>query len=83
MVEILVNAENVEKREVFYKWDLIKYDKDDNKFADCAIAGSVDYLVSDDKHFNVLKKIKFPPLKVLKTNEFMKILMLMQKKYYP
>jgi len=46
----------------------------DNKFVDCAIAGNVDYLVSNDKHFNCLKKIDFPKLNLLSIDEFMDLL---------
>ncbi|MBW8048790.1 MAG: putative toxin-antitoxin system toxin component, PIN family [Cytophagales bacterium] len=74
IVELLVKADNVEKREIFYKWNLIEADKEDNKFVDCAIAGGVDYLVSNDSHFDVLKNIHFPPVTLLKIDEFMKIL---------
>lgn len=74
IVELLVKADNVEKREIFYKWNLIEADKDDNKFVDCAIAGGVDYLVSNDRHFDVLKNIYFPPVTLLKIDGFMKIL---------
>ena len=50
--EMLLSLSNVKKNDVFYKWNLIEIDKDDNKFVDCAVAGNADYLVSNDKHFN-------------------------------
>jgi len=45
IIKMLVTLSNVEKTEVYYRWDLIESDKDDNKFVDCAITGNVDYLV--------------------------------------
>ena len=72
--EMLLSLQNVHKQEVYYKWSLIEKDKDDNKFVDCAIAGNVDYLVSNDKHFNCLKKIDFPKLNLLSIDEFMDLL---------
>lgn len=72
--EMLLSLQNVNKQEVYYRWGLIKEDKDDNKFIDCAIAGNVDYLVSNDKHFNCLKKIDFPKLNLLSIDEFMDLL---------
>ena len=72
--EMLLSLQNVHKQEVYYKWGLIEKDKDDNKFVDCAIAGNVDYLVSNDKHFNCLKKIDFPKLNLLSIDEFMDLL---------
>ena len=44
--------------------------KDDDKFVDCAIAANADYIVSEDSHFNALKKIPFPLLTVLTLDEF-------------
>jgi predicted nucleic acid-binding protein len=35
-------------------------DQDDEKFADCAIVSNADYLVTNDRHFEVLKTIQFP-----------------------
>jgi len=72
--EMLLSLPNVYKQEVYYRWKLIEEDKDDNKFVDCAIAGNVDYLVSNDKHFNCLKKIDFPKLNLLSIDEFMDLL---------
>jgi len=60
--EMLLALSNVQKQDVFYKWNLIDADKDDNKFVDCAIAGNADYWLSNDKHFNCLKTIEFPKL---------------------
>lgn len=72
--EMLLGLKNVHKQEVYYRWNLIEEDKDDNKFVDCAVAGDVDYLVSNDKHFNCLKKIDFPKLNLLSIDEFMDLL---------
>ncbi len=67
-------ATNVQKITVWYLWGLIKNDPDDNKFSDAAIAANVDFLVSDDRHFRILKKIPFPKLTVIRTNEFLKMI---------
>ena len=47
----------VEKIEVYYNFNLIYADSSDNKFVDCSIASNSHYLVSNDKHFNILKMI--------------------------
>lgn len=70
--EFLVNSRFVSKIEVFYRWGLIVKDPDDNKFADCAIAGNVEYLVSNDAHFNVLKSVNFPTIEVIRIDDFLK-----------
>jgi predicted nucleic acid-binding protein len=43
---------------------------DDNKFADLAISANVHYLVSNDRHFNVMKTLPFPSVKVVTLTEF-------------
>lgn len=60
--------------ERYYKWKLIVADPDDNKFVDCALASNADYLVTEDKHFDVLKSLPFPRVHVLGINAFMKVL---------
>ena len=71
IIEMILSLENISKQDVYYKWNLIDEDKDDNKFVDCAIAGNADYIVTNDKHFNVVKNISFPSINVLNINEFM------------
>ena len=58
----------------YYHWQLIENDDDDNKFVDCAVASNADYLVTNDKHFNVLKDIGFPKINVINVDEFKMIL---------
>ena len=78
LAELIVGAmtlkNNVSFVEVFFQWKLIYHDLDDNKFVDCALAFGADYLVTNDRHFRVLKNISFPSLTVLRMEEFMEIL---------
>jgi uncharacterized protein len=74
VVELLPNLNNSVRVNLYYKWELITQDVDDNKFVDCAIACQADYVITHDKHFNVLKKIPFPKVEILKMNELKKIL---------
>jgi putative PIN family toxin of toxin-antitoxin system len=73
---IISSAVNVTFTEPFFKWQLVTADPDDNKFADLAVAGNVDYLVTNDKHFNPLKKLEFPKLTIISLTEFKQILRL-------
>ena len=50
---ILLSSPNVTFAAPFFKWNLIEKDPDDNKFADLAISANVNYLVTEDKHFNI------------------------------
>jgi putative PIN family toxin of toxin-antitoxin system len=73
-MHLLLASHNVEKVIPYYKWNLIAADPEDNKFADCALNSGADYLVSNDKHFNILKKIDFPKINVVKIDTFKNIL---------
>ena len=68
----LDNLPNVHFINSYFRFDLIKKDRDDNKFVDCAIAANAHYIVSEDKDFRVLKKIAFPKVEVLGLEKFRK-----------
>jgi uncharacterized protein len=70
IAELLTNLENVIKVEVFFKWNLIKGDYDDNKFVDCAIAANVQFVVTEGSHFGELKNVEFPLVEVIGIEEF-------------
>ena len=74
VVRTLLESPFVELIDPYYHLELIVADPDDNKFVDCAFAANATYIVSNDKHFDVLKKIKYPPLQVIKLIEFLQIL---------
>ena len=58
-------------RESYFHFHLLSdVDKDDDKFVDCAITANADYIVTEDSHFNHLKQIPFPQLRVLTLDEF-------------
>ncbi|OIN56220.1 putative toxin-antitoxin system toxin component, PIN family [Arsenicibacter rosenii] len=73
VLTILMVAPNVSFQEAYYKWQLIEQDADDNKFVDVAIAGGVDYVVTNDNHFNVLKPIDFPHVTIIGLTEFLEL----------
>ncbi len=74
LIALLSDLPNVQIVQPYYYWNLIKNDPDDNKYCDCAVVGKVDYVVTEDKHFNVLDKITFPPIKYLGIDEFCNLL---------
>ena len=73
-LEVIENAINTVFITRYFAFELIKTDPDDNKFVDCAIASNADFIVTNDGHFNVLKNIPFPKVKVISIDEFMEIL---------
>ncbi len=74
VTNILLTVSNVIQTEPFIRWQLITEDPDDNKFADLAISANVHYLVSNDHHFDVLKLLSFPTVKVVSLREFQEIM---------
>jgi len=71
---LLLCSQNVEKVVPHFKWNFISADPDDNKFADCALNAGADYIVTNDKHFNVLKEIAFPKINVINCETFKQII---------
>ena len=74
VINELLLSPNVVKTSNYYRWNLITADPDDNKFVDCALNAGADYLVTNDRHFNVLKSLDFPPIKVIDIETFKNIL---------
>ncbi len=70
ILDILLESPNVILIKEYFFWELIKVDLDDNKFVDCALMANADCIVTEDKHFNVLKEIPFPRITVLNLEEF-------------
>lgn len=70
VMEVMIENPAVLRVEPYYHWQLVSDDEEDDKFVDCAVAGRADYLVTYDKHFNVLKEIDFPHVPVITPAEF-------------
>jgi putative PIN family toxin of toxin-antitoxin system len=65
----LLYSPSIVRTEIYYKWQLVKADQDDDKFVDCAIASNAKCIVTHDKHFEIVGKNKFPKLTILKPEE--------------
>ena len=74
VINLLLKSKNVELINTYFKFWLIEADHDDDKFVNCAFAANATYIVSNDKHFDILKNILFPKLFVLKLKQFLDIL---------
>ncbi len=73
-IRTLLLLPNVEFIKIYYEWNLIESDKDDNKFVDCAISSNADYILTEDNHFNQLQKIDFPKVNIININKFSQII---------
>lgn len=72
IVYVILARNNVKRLAPHYHFHLIEADEDDNKFVDCAIAANARYIVTEDHHFDVLKKIPFPSVAVIGIDDFLK-----------
>ena len=70
IIQVILNSENVAFIHPRFRFNLISADPDDNKFVDCAIVANADYIVSQDKHFEILKDISFPKVNVIRIEVF-------------
>jgi len=75
VMEMLLKSPNVIQTIPYYKWNLVAGDPDDNKFTDCFLNANADYIVTNDKHFNPLKEIDFPPVNVIDIDTFKQIIL--------
>lgn len=73
ILEIIRLAPNTQKLDASYHWHLISADPDDNKFVDCAVVANADFIVSEDKHFRVLKSVPYPRVNVIRLEEFKRL----------
>ena len=74
VVDLINEAVNTIEVTIFYEWNAIIGDPDDNKYFDTAVSGDADYLVTNDKHFNIVKRLEFPSIQIITGAEFLKIL---------
>jgi putative PIN family toxin of toxin-antitoxin system len=74
IIELILKQPNTLNSEIYYYWNLIAADNDDNKFSDLAISTNSDFIISLDKHFDILKTIPFPKVQVIGLDDFLAII---------
>ncbi len=76
--ELIIGAlsllNNVHKTDVHFNLQLIDSDPDDNKFVNCAFAANAHFLISDDRHFNILNTVQFPKINVITLAQFKELI---------
>ena len=75
VVEAIARLHTTVYQEIYVHFNLIRDDADDNKFADCAVASGAEFIVTNDNHYNVLKRTPWPDVNVLNIKEFIKVLL--------
>ena len=70
VVEAIARLSTTYFQDSYYHFGLITEDPDDNKFVDCAIAADAELIVTNDKHFDVLRNVSWPKLTIITLKEF-------------
>jgi putative PIN family toxin of toxin-antitoxin system len=71
VLETFLESPDIIFKRIFYCWNAITRDPDDNKFFDIAVAANADFLVTNDAHFNEAKKLAFPRVNIVSAEEFL------------
>jgi predicted nucleic acid-binding protein len=66
----VVRSRNIEYTSIFFNFNAVTKDADDNKFADAYLAANADYIISNDGALLALNSLEFPPFNVLTLQEF-------------
>lgn len=74
IITTIIDSRYVEFVTPYYHFNLITVDPDDNKFVDCAIAANARYIVTNDHHYDVLRKIQFPIVDIMALKDFLNLL---------
>ena len=72
VVKTLINSPFTIQINPYYHFGLIELDPDDNKFVDCAIAAHAKCIVTNDRHYDILKEIEFPKVYVVNLIDYIK-----------
>ena len=70
VVEAIARLSTTYFQDSYYHFGLITEDPDDNKFVDCAIAADAELIVTNDRHFEILKTVAWPKLTIIRLKEF-------------
>lgn len=74
VIKLLLSLENCSLQPIYFEWGLMHNDPDDNKYVDCALVSNADHLVSEDRHFSILRDIEFPRISIIRIDEFLDLL---------
>ncbi len=74
ILELFELMPNVAYFAKYYRWQLITADPDDDKFVDCYVAANADFLVTEDKHFKILRQVPYPVVKVISAKQLLALL---------
>jgi putative PIN family toxin of toxin-antitoxin system len=74
VLETFLESPDIIFNRVYYSWNAVTQDPDDNKFFDVAVAASADCLVTNDSHFREVANIPFPKVNIISADAFLVII---------
>ena len=74
VITAILDLPNTKMVQVYYHLRLITADPDDDKFVDCAFKANARYIVTEDHHYDILKRTSFPIIDVIDIDEFIRFL---------
>jgi uncharacterized protein len=73
VLETFIESPDIIFKRVYYSWNAITVDPEDNKFFDVAVAANADYLVTNDTHFKEAEMLSFPKVTIISADVFLDI----------
>ena len=73
-LEFLLKMPGVIRVGTPFTWGVIDVDPDDNKFVDASFMGGADYIVTYDRHFDVVSERPFPHVDIINPDDFLTLL---------
>ena len=74
IIERILNNSHTLLITPYFSYNLIQADPDDNKFVDCAVCADAKFIVTEDKHFQILKEIEFPKVDIITLDEIIQMI---------
>ena len=68
-LDVITNNPHTHFATPFYNFHVIAADPDDDKFVDCAVVSNAKFIVTEDKHFDILRTLAFPNVEIIKLDE--------------
>ena len=73
-LDVILNNLYISFLTLYYKFNLIKSDPNDNKFLNYAVIANAKFIMTEDRHFDVLKECPFPRIEVIGLDLFLQSL---------
>lgn len=80
VIKAILDLPNTQMVQVYYHLRLITADPDDDKFVDCAFKTNARFIVTQDRHFDILKTVNYPVINIINVDDFLNYLNDLQSK---